>query len=225
MLSIAHRGFSRIAPENTLAAFACALAAGFDGLQTDIRLSANGELVLFGERISPEGLPVAALTRSELSLSTGYLVPTLIEALDAFPEAFWTLDLKTPAAVPFVIETLKALELDPAKVLLMSCRHEAIVHTIEHCDVDCGFLVAHRPTALNSLLYAAMPHPRLRTLIWHFEALDFTLLEQAGALGFDNWVYGVETDHEHRFCQDLGIQGIITDYPEYLGLSALTGLQ
>ena len=41
-LVIAHRGASAIAPENTLAAFARALADGADGLELDVRLARDG---------------------------------------------------------------------------------------------------------------------------------------------------------------------------------------
>lgn len=44
---IAHRGDSRNHVENTAAAFSAAVAAGADGIETDLRLSADGEVFLF----------------------------------------------------------------------------------------------------------------------------------------------------------------------------------
>jgi len=44
---IAHRGASRVSPENTLHAFAQALADGADGLECDLRLSLDGEPIIF----------------------------------------------------------------------------------------------------------------------------------------------------------------------------------
>ena len=44
---IAHRGHSAGYPENTLPAFKAALAAGCDGIETDVQLTADGEPVLF----------------------------------------------------------------------------------------------------------------------------------------------------------------------------------
>lgn len=41
-LVIAHRGASALAPENTLAAFALALASGADGVELDVRLARDG---------------------------------------------------------------------------------------------------------------------------------------------------------------------------------------
>jgi glycerophosphoryl diester phosphodiesterase len=44
---IAHRGGAGLRPENTLAACAHALALGADGLEIDVRLSRDGEVVVF----------------------------------------------------------------------------------------------------------------------------------------------------------------------------------
>lgn len=42
----AHRGASHIAPDNTIAAFKAAAAMGADGFETEVQLTANGELVI-----------------------------------------------------------------------------------------------------------------------------------------------------------------------------------
>ena len=50
MKIIAHRGFSEGYPENTLLAFQKAIDAGADGIETDLRLSKNGRIVLFHDK-------------------------------------------------------------------------------------------------------------------------------------------------------------------------------
>lgn len=47
---IAHRGYARHYPENTLVAFAAAVAAGARYIETDVQLSADGVPVLFHDR-------------------------------------------------------------------------------------------------------------------------------------------------------------------------------
>jgi glycerophosphoryl diester phosphodiesterase len=55
MLNIAHRGGAGLKPENTLAAFANALAMGADGGELDVQLSRDGEVVVFHDfRLKPE---------------------------------------------------------------------------------------------------------------------------------------------------------------------------
>lgn len=46
-LIVAHRGASALAPENTLAAFRKAIADGAEGIEFDVRLSKDGEAVVF----------------------------------------------------------------------------------------------------------------------------------------------------------------------------------
>ncbi|KPN21959.1 glycerophosphodiester phosphodiesterase [Arthrobacter sp. Edens01] len=50
LLNIAHRGNSAQAPENTLAAFASAAAAGAGMIETDLQLSADGAVVLIHDQ-------------------------------------------------------------------------------------------------------------------------------------------------------------------------------
>lgn len=45
-LIFAHRGASAYAPENTLEAFALAAKMGADGVELDVRLSRDGELMV-----------------------------------------------------------------------------------------------------------------------------------------------------------------------------------
>jgi glycerophosphoryl diester phosphodiesterase len=47
MLNIAHRGASGYAPENTRAAFDRAIAMGADMIETDVQMTADGQLVLW----------------------------------------------------------------------------------------------------------------------------------------------------------------------------------
>ena len=46
ILNLAHRGFSDEYPENTILAFEKAKEAGFDGIELDVQLSRDGELVV-----------------------------------------------------------------------------------------------------------------------------------------------------------------------------------
>ena len=69
-LIIAHRGASALAPENTLAAFGKAIADGADGLEFDVRLTKDGEPVVFHDatlrRLSDRKNLVSSLTTAEL---------------------------------------------------------------------------------------------------------------------------------------------------------------
>jgi glycerophosphoryl diester phosphodiesterase len=49
-LVVAHRGSSYTQPEHTLAAYACAIEEGADGLECDVRLTSDGHLVCVHDR-------------------------------------------------------------------------------------------------------------------------------------------------------------------------------
>ena len=70
MWAIAHRGASGYAPENTRAAFDRAITLGADAIETDVQLTADGQLVLFHDatvdRTSDGQGPVADHTLAEL---------------------------------------------------------------------------------------------------------------------------------------------------------------
>ena len=86
----AHRGASARLAENTLAAFAAAVTDGADGVELDVRLDADGHVVVFhdddllrltGVAGAIERLPSAA--RRQLRVLGEHPVPTLDEALEA----------------------------------------------------------------------------------------------------------------------------------------------
>ena len=95
-LLIAHRGANRLAPENSLAAFAIAQQQGADVLETDLHVTRDGEIVLFHDhtldRMSDGTGPLftqslADLKQRRLRGPDGTLteerIPTLIELLIA----------------------------------------------------------------------------------------------------------------------------------------------
>lgn len=105
-LVFGHRGGSRLAPENTVAAFDRAVAEGVDGLELDVRLSRDGEVVVCHDarvdRISDVAGAIADLTAADLArIDAGYRftaadgthpfrgvgigVPTLRQVLGRYP--------------------------------------------------------------------------------------------------------------------------------------------
>lgn len=116
---VAHRGGARLAPENTLASFDGAAALGADVIELDVRLTSDGEVVVFHddstERIA--GTPGAVASRSLRQLreldaghaftpdggrsfpwrGRGLTVPTLAEVLDRYPATLFNIEAKEAA--------------------------------------------------------------------------------------------------------------------------------
>jgi glycerophosphoryl diester phosphodiesterase len=97
VLLLAHRGDHRHAPENTLAAFRAALAIpGIDGIELDVRASADGRAVVLHDaslhRVQGRRTRASRLTAEAL---VAHGVPTLVDVLAACPPgAFLDMELK-----------------------------------------------------------------------------------------------------------------------------------
>lgn len=76
---LAHRGASAAARENTLAAFLTARDLGADGVELDVRRSADGVLVVHHDAALPDGRLVVSVPAAEL--------PEWVPALEAALEA------------------------------------------------------------------------------------------------------------------------------------------
>ena len=87
---IAHRGASRAEPENTLAAFRRAGEMGADGVELDVRRTADDRLVVHHDATLPDGRVIRTVAAADLPDS----VPTLAAALDACADMFVNVEIK-----------------------------------------------------------------------------------------------------------------------------------
>jgi glycerophosphoryl diester phosphodiesterase len=216
MQILSHRGFHLGAAgiyENTHAAFERAIRSGADGIETDIRLSADAQPILFHDRLAPGDRPVEALTRGELSAIVGYQIPTLAETLSRFPDVYWNLELKCATAVPGTIDVVRQHP-GPEKLLLTSFRHDIVRECAERLDVACGLIVAHAPIDLPQMLRAWQKYASVRTIVWDFNVLEASLVEQAQRCGFNVDAYGTVTPSEHDSCRKWRLHAVITDFPD-----------
>lgn len=99
MLVLGHRGAPERHLENTLASFRAAMELGADGVELDVRRTADGHLVVHHDAKLPghsEAIEQLTLdTVREARLSDGQQVPTLTEVLEAIgPKARVVVELK-----------------------------------------------------------------------------------------------------------------------------------
>lgn len=106
---ISHRGYCQNATENTAEAFNAALEQGFTHLETDLRLSADGHIVLAHDpnlaRLADTGLNLAQAQRSELErirLKHGESLQFFDQWLKEFSSFHWILDIKPEAGLATV---------------------------------------------------------------------------------------------------------------------------
>jgi glycerophosphoryl diester phosphodiesterase len=129
---VAHRGGSALAPENTLAAFELAAELGADAIETDVRRTRDGVVVIFHDETTERltGAPgtieertlaevkaldaAAGFTRDEGRThprrGTGIAIPTFAEALARHPAMRFIVDAKSedPALAEALAEAVRA---------------------------------------------------------------------------------------------------------------------
>lgn len=124
MMILAHRGASDARLENTLPAFAHAIERGADGVELDVQLSRDGEVIVFHDedlaRLAGRSERVEHLTWEALSrvvLMRGAKIPRLVELLDAWPTDRWlNVELKAGGA-QVARETVRLLAGRPRVIL------------------------------------------------------------------------------------------------------------
>jgi glycerophosphoryl diester phosphodiesterase len=218
-LVIAHRGASRDAPENTLAAFRLAVTQRADMIETDLHLTCDGRIVLIHDA-ELGGSDVTRLTRAEVSERAAE-VPTLEEALDAVggripfnleikPRADGDYDAIVDAARQAV--TRRHLE---AGTLWSSFAPEALeVLRRREPAARLGVLVAEPAEAAEALaqaraLGADAVHP-------HLPLVTADLVRALHAVRLAVHVFTVDDAGEMRRLVDLGVEGIFTNVPARL---------
>lgn len=124
-LLYAHRGASLELPENTIEAFHLAVELGANALETDAHLTRDGRVVLShdpsGKRMAdvPRAIRMATLAEvrewnmgalhPRTPRSRRFRIPTLEEALEAFPNVFFNVDAKQeePSMIPALVRAVR----------------------------------------------------------------------------------------------------------------------
>ncbi len=230
-LNIAHRGFSALYPENTLLAYQKAIEAGCDGIELDVQLSRDGELVLMHDenvdRTTDGTGWIKDKTLAELKeLEASYefrgryginRIPTLREYFElAEPAGIVTnIELKTSIFRYAGIEE-KVLELIDEfalrdKVVISSFNHYSAKHFMSLApEIPCGLLT-------ESVIIGGLPYTAAHGFsCYHpeYHMVDEAFMEEAGRLNLAVNVWTVNDEEDMRKMKRLGIGMIIGNYPD-----------
>ena len=235
IMRIAHRGASGqgLAPENTLAALEMAIEIGVDLVEIDIHLTADGHPVVIHDRsvdrtTNGTGF-IDTMTLSQVrQLDAGSWfdrsyynekIPTLEEVLDLCRNR-----------VPVLIEAKTVESAEAAAVLIRSLRAQshvvvqsfngAGVRAVNRLDrrIPTAFLMSGGEAVLRRKTGVVRRVLKLgaNALALKYKAASPELVAMflARAMGF--WVWTVDEEEDMRAMIDMGVGGIITNYPDRL---------
>ena len=226
-----HRGYSGIAPENTLPSFQLAAEKGADGVELDVQLTKDGELVVCHDekidRTSNGAGWVKDYTLAELrqfDFCNGMLqyegtkIPTMEEVFECLKTTGLTINIELKTGVfdyDGIEEKLVKLTHDEGfekRVIYSSFNHYSI-QKLKSIDSEAktGFLYSDGPIDMTG--YARKYG--VEALHPAFYNLRFPgFVEACRDSGLDLNVWTVNNDAYIRKCVELGIHGIITNYVE-----------
>ena len=224
-LVLAHRGARRVAPENTVEAFRRAVAMGADGVELDVRRTADGVLVIHHDPHTGRGDLIATSTHAALRAAHPD-VPTLEEALDACEGVLVNIEIKNlpwdPGFDPDERSAVEVVELlgrrDGHDDVLVSSFHLATIDRIRATGspTPTALLTVGRAHLRNVLDVTAerghvAVHPERRSM---GRRQAEALVADAHDRGLRVNVWTVNAPVTITRLAAAGVDGLITDVPD-----------
>lgn len=225
ILKIGHRGAKGHAPENTLISFQKALDMHVDGIELDVHLSADGELIVIHDekidRTTNGTGTVNTLSLSELKtfrINQEHKIPTLKEVLDLINhQCFINVELKGNGTAKPVVSLIEEYVLKKnwkynhfiissfdwnALKEVRSLNSKIPIGILTHTDLELAI-------AFAKFIKAEAIHP-------HFHLLNQEKTEQMQKESFDVFPWTVNETEDIKKIKSFKVNGIISDFPDKL---------
>jgi len=233
-IAIAHRGGDAAGPdkENTIEAFQAAYETGYKYIETDVILTASGELILIHG--SANWLQAAAsrnITRPVLQMMTleqirytlrpgGAQVPVLEDVLGLFPKMKFILDLKTDEAAEPLAKLINRLKVHD-RVCVTGFgygRNVKFLRAIGPGKVSMGLTVGRgvRFRNINMFLLKSGRLSGVETIFLHHSLVSTPMINLVHHRGFKAVVWTANSSLGIKHAIRSGVDGIISDRVELL---------
>lgn len=224
-LNLAHRGLALEAPENTLPSFARALEMGATGIELDVRMTSDEEVVVIHDhKINRTSSGRGRIKHSTFNYLRKYdfgswfheefkkaKIPTLQEVFDAFPDAFIIVEVKARGMEKRLSEVLRG----QTHRILVTSFFFSVLRNIQRelPEARFGINVGHTFEFKRKLRIAAS----MNLYSLHIEQRFLTEVIASAAvsqgLRLVPWWKGTFYEERLRELIDFGISGVISDFP------------
>ena len=227
---IAHRGYSYVAPENTLAAINLAWLVGADAVEIDVYLTTDNQIVLHHDRTTARTTGVD-LTVSESSFDqlraldvgkwkgdqwSGEKIPTLEDALATIPDGKrMFVEIKCHSEIiPWFIKTLDSSRCKDEQVAVISF-YEDIIKDIKAIrpSLPAYWLCWTDRKTPEELIEIAKSANADGLDAMVCDAFNEDFVSKLRAAGMGVYVWTVDKDDEAQRMAALGVDGITTNRP------------
>lgn len=227
-IPVAHRGGAAEQPENTMAAFAAAVAMGYRYVETDVHATADGVLVVFHDdtldRVTDQTGEVGRLPFSMVRTARvgDEPIPLFEDLLGAWPDLRVHVDAKHAAAVaPLVAAVDRTSAHDRVCIGAFSDRRVAALRRLARGRI-CTWMGRREILGLRVASFG-VPTPRSPAGCVQcpvrqgpLPLLDRRFVETAHRRGIAVHAWTIDDRAEMERLLDLGVDGILSDRPSLL---------
>ncbi len=234
---IAHRGASGdgLAPENTLAAFEKAIQIGIDVVEVDVHATLDNRVIVIHDatldRTTDRLGVVKELTFQEIRQADAgswcgtqfkdERVPALEEVLDlARHRALVLIEIKADYLAERVLQTI--VEMDAVSQVVIQSFNQQTIKRIKLLEpsIPTALLMGNLPTTPSRVRARKIVRDVLAmgansVGLWH-NVITPALLEEMRRRALSVWTWTVNEEIAMRDLIQMGIHGIITNYPDRL---------
>jgi len=241
MLKIGHRGAKAYAPENTLASFRKALEMDVDMVEFDVRITKDKHPIVVHDRLltrlANKHRRVDRMTLEEtrtLLVMGEEPIPTLAEVLEILRDRVGlNIELKVRGSAQIVVQTLRDYKVDQSNVMIAS-NFPSELKVIERLEPSITTALLFRSTnvfsfwlILDFLALVLLPitkyyitwvvrHARADYLNINYRLLTPKKVALFKRRGIRICAWTVDNPKKIEYLKSLGIDGIITNYPDRL---------
>jgi glycerophosphoryl diester phosphodiesterase len=227
---IAHRGFSGIAPENTLIAFQKAIESGADYFELDVHKSSDGKIFVIHDKSinrtssnDTEGT-IAKMTCKDIKkVKVGYpekfgetykneKIPTLKDALKlAKGKIKVCIEIKVHGIEKEVLKIINDLKMN-TEVIIFSF-YDSVLTKFHQLDTTIPILYLKNKADHTTIDYAKKINSNAIG-VGYKTTITKEFLNLAHSAGIEIWKWTVNEEAQMQRLINLGVNGIITNYPD-----------
>lgn len=224
---VAHRGFSGLKPENTLAAYRAAVEVGANGAECDIRRATDGVIYIMHDgnfkRTAGHDIPAGTVPYTEIAqfdAGEGERIPTLEEylALLKGTQTRPVVEIKEDGFEAQVVETIRAFELEREAVVIdFSAARVKKIREIapEICAAWlCSFNEDTPEDEIAAKIISTLKDCNTNVVDMCFNRTTPTLVEKLHNAGITVWCWTVDNPDDIARLYEMGVESITTNYPD-----------
>jgi len=228
-IAFAHRGGAGEWPENTIEAFSGSYDIGIRYMETDVHLTADGEVIAFHDpsldRVSDVEGEISAHSWREISrirVNGIGQIPRMKDLLDIFPDARFNIDMKSDDVVAPLLNLIVEQNAQ-YRVCLASFHDSRISRARQIAGPELCTSAGRIGVARTVMRGLGLPLSRCNNLIlqvplsrYGVPVLTERFIRQAHSDGKLVHVWTIDDENEMHRLLDLGVDGIISDRPARL---------